>query len=113
MAYVIHYNAVNCKYNKVQISKQIIAHFLMLRFTWPVLNVQYVLLGFSHVMYGSCCNVLVYTTATIFRLNEVELQSPINQVWVGGVDHNAIQWEEVTAARNNNLQWKITVTVVV
>jgi len=62
----------------------------MLRFMWPVFNVQYLSLGFSHVMYGSC-NVLVYTTVAIFRLNEVEeLHSPINRLQVGGVDHDAI-----------------------
>jgi hypothetical protein len=55
-----------------------------------VVNSQYLLLGFGHVMYGSC-NVLVYTTVAIFRLNEVEeLHNPINQVQVGGVDHDAI-----------------------
>jgi len=53
-------------------------------------------------MYGSCCNVLVYTAVAIFRLNGVELHSPINQVRVGGVDHYANQWEGATA-RNNNL----------
>lgn len=63
-------------------------------------------------MYGSCCNTLVYTTVAIFRLNEVELHSPTNQVWVGGVDQDAIQQEGATA-RNNNLYWKIMVTVVV
>ena len=80
MTYVILSNAVNCKYHKVQILKQITAHFLTLRFTWPVFNVQYLLLESSHVMYRSCCNILVYTTVAIFRLNEVQLHSPINQV---------------------------------
>ena len=66
-------------------------------------NVQYLSLVFSHVTYGSCCNVLVYTTLAIFRLNEVEeLHSPINQVRVGGVDHDVMQREGATA-RNNNL----------
>lgn len=91
------------KYNKDQTLQQITAHCLMLCSMWPVLNVQYLLLGFSHVMYGSCCNVLTYTTVAIFRLNEVEeLYSPINQVKVGGVDHDAIKQEGATA-RNNNL----------
>jgi len=104
MTYVILSKAVNCKYNKVQILKQITAHFLTLRFMWPVFNSQYLLLELSHVMYGSCCNVLVYTTVAIFRLNEVEeLHNPINQVQVGGVDHDVIQQEGATA-RNNNLQ---------
>lgn len=54
-------------------------------------------------MYGSCCNVLVISTVAIFRLNEVEeLNSPINHVRAGGVDHDAIQ-REGTTARNNNL----------
>ena len=57
------------------------------------------------------CTLPILFTVAIFRLNEAELHSPINQVWVGDVDHDAIPREGATA--RNNVWWKIMVTVVV
>jgi len=100
MTYVIVSKAVNCKYSIIK--SRFWSKSLPIFSRLDLRGLYYLLLGFSHVMYGSCCNVLVYTAVAIFRLNGVELHSPINQVRVGGVDHYANQWEGATA-RNNNL----------